>query len=79
VAIVLEGEPWPLFLRRHTNADLETFPVAAPDLAALEAMMWELDAPFRKRVTERGNVELEASGLAAVCLSEWVQGLFLPS
>jgi len=65
------GDAWRLYvaptswkpevLRRRMDARGEIFPVAAPDLAALDRLMWRADAPFERRPTADGGLESSRS------------------
>lgn len=65
----------PPFLRLRLDASGEAFPVSAPDLPALDAFMFRLDAPYETRTTSNGDVELGARGRSAIALAEWLDGL----
>lgn len=71
------SKPWPHWLDDYCNADREIFPLPVPDFDDLDQFMWDLDTPYEKHVNDHGNVDLRARGLAAICLSEWLQGLFI--
>jgi hypothetical protein len=54
----------------------EIFPVAAPDLSDLDRVMWNADAPFERRPTTDGGVEVLAQGRSAkVPLLGWLAGI----
>jgi hypothetical protein len=73
-----DGDAWRLYvaatswkpevLRRRMDEHGEIFPVAAPDLADLERLMGNAGAPFEKRPTTDGGVEVLAQGRSAKIL-----------
>lgn len=62
-------------LANHMDEHREVYPVREPDLDDLERHMWAADAPYQKRVTSLGGVELGARGRSAVVVLVWVEGL----
>jgi len=68
----------PPYVKGKLDLHGEAFPVDEPDLQGLENFMFQLDAPYTKRVTESGSVEIEARGRSAIVLGEWLDG-FLSS
>jgi hypothetical protein len=77
------GDGWRLYvvgwtapyLRQKLDQHGEAFPTREPDLADLERFMWGLDAPYQRRLTLSGDVELQAKGRSAIVLAEWLDGL----
>jgi hypothetical protein len=80
------GDAWRLYvaptswtpevLRRRMDERGEIFPVAAPDLANLDRVMRNADAPFERRPTADGGVEFLAQGRSAkVLLLGWLAGI----
>jgi hypothetical protein len=66
----------PELLRRRMDERGDIFPVAAPDLADLDRVMWNADAPFERRPTTDGGVEVLAHGRSAkVLLLGWLTGI----
>ena len=66
----------PELLRRRMDERGEIFPVAAPDLADLDRVMCNADAPFDRRPTADGGVEVLARGRSAkVLLLGWLAGI----
>jgi hypothetical protein len=81
-----DGDGWRLYvaatswkphlLRRRLDERGEIFRVAAPDLADLDRVMWNADAPFERRPTTDGGVEVLARGRSAnVLLLGWLTGI----
>jgi hypothetical protein len=81
-----DGDAWRLYvaatswkpevLRRRMDERGEIFPVGAPDLADLDRVMWNADAPFERRPTTDGGVEVLAQGRSAkVLLLGWLAGI----
>jgi hypothetical protein len=81
-----DGDAWRLYvtstswkpelLRRRIDEHGEIFPVAAPDLADLDRLMCDADAPFERRPTTDGGVEVLAQGRSAkVLLLGWLTGI----
>lgn len=80
-----DGERWrlhvapmswlPGVVRRHMNERREVFPVAKPDAADLDAFMFAMDAPYERRLTADGGLEIQASGRSAIVLHEWIADL----
>ena len=86
VSIGRDGDAWRLYvaptswkpelLRRRMDERGEIFPVAAPDLADLDRVMCNADAPFERRPTTDGGVEVLAQGRSAkVLLLGWLAGI----
>jgi hypothetical protein len=66
----------PELLRRQMNERGEIFPVAEPDVADLDRMMCNAHAPFERRPTMDGGVEILAHGRSAkVVLLGWLAGI----
>jgi hypothetical protein len=66
----------PELLERRMDEHGEIFPVASPDLADLDRLMWKADAPFERRPTTDGGVEILAQGRSAkVLLLGWLTGI----
>ncbi len=66
----------PELLRRRMDERGDIFPVAAPDLADLDRVMCSADAPFDRRPTTDGGVEVLAQGRSAkVLLLGWLAGI----
>ncbi len=73
-----DGDAWRLYvaptswkpelLRRRMDERGEISPVAAPDLADLDRVMANADAPFERRPTMDGGVEILAQGRSAKVL-----------
>jgi hypothetical protein len=84
VLITREGGAWrlhvapfswkPGLLRLHMNDRGQVFPVARPDPVDLERLMWEVDAPYEKQLTD-GGLQLLARGRSAVVLLVWLADL----
>jgi hypothetical protein len=81
-----DGDAWRLYvaptswkpehLRRRMDERGEIFPVAAPDLADLDGLMGNANAPFERRPTTDGGVEVLARGRSAkVLLLGWLPGI----
>jgi hypothetical protein len=81
-----DGDAWRLYvaptswtpelLRRRMDERGEIFPVAAPDLADLDRVMSKAHAPFERRPTADGGVEVLAQGRSAkVLLLGWLTGI----
>jgi hypothetical protein len=81
-----DGDAWRLYvaptswtpelLRRRMDERGDIFPVAAPDLADLDRVMCNADAPFERRPTTDGGVEVLAHGRSAkVLLLGWLTGI----
>jgi hypothetical protein len=81
-----DGDAWRLYvaptswkpelLRRRMDERGEIFPVAAPDLADLDRVMGNAGAPFERRPTTDGGVEVLAQGRSAkVLLLGWLAGI----
>jgi hypothetical protein len=81
-----EGDAWRLYvaptswkpdvLRRGMDEHGEIFPVAAPDLSDLDRLMGNANAPFERRPTADGGVEVLAQGRSAkVLLLGWLTGI----
>jgi hypothetical protein len=80
------GDAWRLYaaptswkpdlLRWRMDERGEIFPVARPDLAKLDHLMWNANAPFDRRPTTDGGVEILAQGRSAkVLLLGWLAGI----
>jgi hypothetical protein len=54
------------------NARREVRCVGRPDLEDLERFMWAGDAPYEKRLTGDGGVELLAKGRGGFMLGFWL-------
>jgi hypothetical protein len=66
----------PELLRRRMDEHGEIFPVSAPDFTDLDRLMWNSHAPFERRPTTDGGVEVLAQGRSAkVLLLGWVAGI----
>src|ERR1035438_983842 len=66
----------PDVLRRGMDEHGEIFPVAAPDLSDLDRLMGNANAPFERRPTADGGVEVLAQGRSAkVLLLGWLTGI----
>jgi hypothetical protein len=66
----------PYILRRRMDAHGEIFPVSAPDVTDLDRLMRNADAPFDRRLTTDGGVEILAQGRSAkVLLLGWLAGV----
>jgi len=61
----------PPSLQQHLDADGEAYPVAEPDLEALDRAMFAADAPYEKR-EGRAGVELLGRGRSAEALGDWL-------
>ena len=81
-----DGDAWRLYvapsswkpepLQRRMDERGEIFPVAAPDLADLDRLRCNADAPFERRPTTDGGVEVLAQGRSAkVLLLGWLAGI----
>ena len=81
-----DGDAWRLYvaptswkpelLRRRMDERGEIFPVATPDLADLDRVMRNAGAPFDRRLTTDGGVEVLAQGRSAkVLLLGWLTGI----
>jgi hypothetical protein len=81
-----DGDAWRLYvaptswkpelLRRRMDERGEILPVAAPDLANLDRLMGNANAPFERRPTTDGGVEVLAQGRSAkVLLLGWLAGI----
>jgi hypothetical protein len=80
-----DGDAWRLYvaptswmpelLRRRMDERGEIFPVAAPDLADLDRLMGNADAPFVRRPTTDGGMEIFARGRSAEVLIGWLRGI----
>jgi hypothetical protein len=80
-----DGDAWRLYvaptswtpelLRRRMDEHGEIFPVAAPDLSDLDRVMWNADAPFERRPTTDGGMEIVARGRSAEVLIGWLTGI----
>jgi hypothetical protein len=64
----------PPYIRQKLDENGEAFPVAAPELADLDAFMFRLDAPYQKQLAGNGDVAIEARGRAVIALGEWLNG-----
>ena len=84
VLIARDGDAWRLYtapqswrkpfgLRVDKRGDI--FPVGRPDVADLDRFMWDTDAPFQRRLTADGGVEIIAKGRSAMALAVWLQEL----
>jgi len=65
----------PPYIRQKLDRHGEAFPVCQPDLTGLENFMFQLDAPYKKKVTKSGGVEIEARGRSAIVFGEWLDAL----
>lgn len=65
----------PPYLRRCFDQHYEAFPVYL-DFEDLDRYMTKRGLGFEKHVTKRGDVELSASGSAAVELAVWLSAAF---
>jgi hypothetical protein len=65
----------PAYLRRCFDQHYEAFPVYL-DFEDLERYMAKRELAFEKHVTKRGDVELAATGPAAVELAVWLSAAF---
>ena len=65
----------PPYLKRCFDQHYEAFPVYL-DFEDLDRYMAKRALPFDKHVTRRGDVELTASGAAAVELAVWLSAAF---
>lgn len=84
VFIGRHGETWRLYvapgswcppmLRDRLGGQLEAWPVAEPDLEALDRHMWTCDAPYEQRAATAG-VQLVARGRSAVVFITWLERL----
>lgn len=72
---VAPGSWCPPMIRDRLDKQLEAFPVAEPDLDDLDRHMWKLDAPYEKRVSTMGGVQIMANGRSAVSLAVWLERL----
>ncbi len=72
---VAPGSWAPPVLANRMDEHREIYPVREPDLDDLERHMWAADAPYSKRVTSLGGVELGATGRSAVVMLVWLEGL----
>ena len=61
----------PPMLRRWMNARREVCCAGRPDLEDLERFMWAGDAPYDKRLTGDGGVELFAKGRGLLLRWGW--------
>ncbi|MGO9837775.1 MAG: hypothetical protein ACLP1X_26605 [Polyangiaceae bacterium] len=86
VFIGRDGDGWRLYvaptswkpelLRRRMDERGDIFAVAAPDLADLDRVMCNAHAPFERRPTTDGGVEVLAQGRSAkVLLLGWLAGI----
>ena len=51
------------------------YPVGRPDVGDLDRFMWDRDAPFERRPTAGGGVEIQARARSAMALAEWLRHL----
>jgi len=66
----------PHLLRRRLDEQGEIFPVASPDLTDLDRVMWNANAPFERRPTTDGGVEILAQGRSGkVLFLGWLAGI----
>ncbi len=65
----------PPFLRSCFGAEGEVFP-AELDFDDLDMYMKKRDAPYEKRVSHRGDIQLVARGYAATILAYWLAATF---
>jgi hypothetical protein len=80
-----DGDGWRLYvaptswklelLERRMDERGEIFPVAAPDLSDLDRFMCNSDAPFERRPTTDGGMEILARGRSAEVLIGWLTGI----
>jgi hypothetical protein len=80
-----DGDAWRLYvaptswkpelLRRRMDEHGEIFPVVVPDLSDLDRFMWKGDAPFERRPTTDGGMEILARGRSAEVLVDWLTGI----
>ena len=80
-----DGDGWRLYvaptswklelLERRMDERGEIFPVAAPDLSDLDRFMCNSDAPFERRPTTDGGMEILARGRSAEVLIGWLRGI----
>lgn len=68
----------PPMLSRWMNARREIRSLGRPDLEGLERFMWAADAPYEKRATGDGGVELFAKGRGGVMLAFWLADYIAP-
>jgi len=68
----------PPMLRRWMNARREVCCAGRPDLEDLERFMWAGDAPYEKRLTGDGGVELFAKGRGGFQLVLWIAEYIQP-
>ena len=62
--------------QRQMDQRGEIFPVAEPDVAELDRVMWNARAPFERRPTRDGGVEILVQGRSAkVLLLGWLAGI----
>ncbi|HEY1693386.1 MAG TPA: hypothetical protein VGG39_14565 [Polyangiaceae bacterium] len=84
ILIARDGDSWriysaprswrtPFSLSADARADIRR--VGQPDLADLDRFMWEVDAPFERRPTAEGGIEIVAAGRSAVVLVIWLHDL----
>jgi hypothetical protein len=83
--IIRDGDAWRLLfapmswvpgsLRTRVDGRRELFPVKQPDAEDLERFMFDADAPYDRRPTRDGGLELLARGRSAVCLLVWLEEL----
>ena len=66
---------WKTPFSLHLNDRGCIFPVGRPDLDDLDRFMWETDAPYERRPTSDGGVEILARGRSAVTLVIWLTEL----
>jgi hypothetical protein len=84
VLIARDGDAWRLYsapyswrtpFSLHIDKRGDIYPVGRPDVADLDSFMWDADAPFERRPTADGGVEIVARGRSAVTLAVWLQEL----
>ncbi len=74
--LYLSPDSWcPPMIQRHLGDHREAFPVAEPDLANLDKLMWAADAPYDKTIAKSGAVQVVARGRSAAALLPWLEGL----
>ena len=59
----------------HMDDHGVVFPVGRPDLDELDRAMWNADAPYEKRMSRGGGVQVVANGRSAIALVAWLTKL----